>query len=53
MLELRSHTLQIDARFSNIVRGKRGGGGGRITIQFFLRKADYYVKTYKRWFLTL
>ena len=39
MLELRSHTLQIDARSSDIVRG----GGG-------LRKADYYVETYKRWF---
>ena len=27
------HTIQIDARFSNIVR--RRGGGVRITIQFF------------------
>ena len=47
MLELRSDTLQIDARSSVVTLF---WVVVKITIQFFLRKADYYVETYKRWF---
>ena len=44
MLELKSHTLQIDSRSSNIVR-QLGGGGLKSQLNFFCERQTLWKHT--------